>query len=972
MRQLLVVLGLVTIFVMAFNNPSIVEAESAVPKLRMVNIEAKLPAQIKKLVRLGIDIAAVRKGPIVEGPRGISTQTFNVEAVISSVDEKALHEGGFSWSDIPGKGPVKKIGEPYEVYKSFDAPKVGIKAQLNKLASNYPHTCKIKTIGYSTQDRPILAMRLTNEKIKTEKPQVLFLATHHAREWVATEMAMRLINYLASNFGSSARVTDLLNTTEVWIIPVANPDGYQYTFTNERLWRKNLRDNDGNNQITITDGVDLNRNFDSHWGYNDEGSSPIESSGQYRGPAPNSEPETQSVKDFVEDNDFKFVVSYHTYGDLILYPWGWQPKTPSLDDPIFVAQAGTDANPAIYDSLLTKGYNPGVGADLYTMNGEFTDWCYYKKGIPAYVVELTDNYDFRFPDNEGMVQTVFEDNLEFALSIAESAVDPAHPISPVGIVNQDVYHTPVTASYGSEQMIEVIARKDLDLNLCINGSCSSSLFEEKLGTIYNDKSGTYYSRYLAHISGQSAGEIISYSVSGGSSMLGPYNYTVVSATDNPILLIAAEDYTGYYPVYSDQSQPNYLQYYIDALNINGYAYDIWNIDTQGIPYLPEVLSHYDVAIWYTGDDYAPTVPFGLEDTLEAEVLNFRGYMNYNEGKLFASGQDLGWLSAIYGMVPDDFFQYYLGAYIDIDRGGIDMTTSLPFNVRGEAGDPVFNGLSFGIYDGDGANNQSESSSFLVTSYFLSHFDNYIAARYDRPGSPFGPHSGDYYVFSQIDAISYKRLGGTFLLPTGSPTLKFWFSYDIETDWDYAFVEISELGLENWTTLPDLNGLTTTDTGLSCDSGWVEHIHPFLASYMDEDCNPMGTTGAWNGFTGYSGGWQQVELDLSAYAGKTVELFISYATDWGGVQTLGAVVDDIELSGYPLEDFEVGMGQWTESSPPPGSSAYNNWERITEAFFPEGSSIRTENSLYLGFGFEAIDTANKRSTLMDRVMKYFDQ
>ena len=139
---------------------------------------------------------------------------------------------------------------------------------------------------------------------------------------------------------------------------MANPDGYQYTFTNERLWRKNLRDNDGDGQITIADGVDLNRNFDSHWGYEDEGSSPIWSSGQYRGLAPNSEPETQAVIDFIQDNDFKFVISYHTYGNLILYPWGWQVKTSSLDDPIFVAQAGTDANPAIYDTLLSDEGEP--------------------------------------------------------------------------------------------------------------------------------------------------------------------------------------------------------------------------------------------------------------------------------------------------------------------------------------------------------------------------------------------------------------------------------------------------------------------------------------------------------------------------------------------------------------------------------------------------------------------------------------
>ena len=197
-------------------------------------------------------------------------------------------------------------------------------------------------------------------------------------------------------------------------------------------------------------------------------------------------------------------------------------KTPGLDEPIFVAQAGTDSNPAIYDSLLGQGYNPGVGADLYITNGDFTDWAYEELGIPAYTVELTDGYDFRFPDDEAMVQTVFEDNLEFALSMAESAIDPANPISPVGFQAQDVYHTPVTFSYGPDQMIEVLARKGLDLSLTYSlngGSPQTAGFTEKLGEFYNHQPGTYYSRYEALISGQQVGDLVSYQVVGGSSLI---------------------------------------------------------------------------------------------------------------------------------------------------------------------------------------------------------------------------------------------------------------------------------------------------------------------------------------------------------------------------------------------------------------------------------------------------------------------
>ena len=955
-----------TLIIFSATNLPLAHAE---PMLKMVTIEAKSQGQVKKLARMGIDIAAVRKGPIIKGPRGVPGQSFRVEAVVSALDEKKLDQEKFRWSDLPGKGPVKKIGEPYDVYKSFDEPKTGIKAQLKKIHATYPHITQLKTIGHSIQKRPLLAMRLTNEKIKSKKPQMLFLATHHAREWVATEMAMRLIKYLTSNFGSSGSVTNLLNTIEVWIVPVANPDGYQYTFTNERLWRKNLRDNDGDEQITIADGVDLNRNFDFHWGRDDEGSSPTWSDQTYRGPAPSSEPETQAVVKLIQKHDFKFVVSYHTYSDLILYAWIWQVKTATLDDPIYVAQAGTDDNPAIWDSILNIGYKPSVGADLYIANGEFTDWCYDVAGILAYTVELTDGYGFEFPDDEEMVQTVFEDNLKFALSVAESTADPAHPVSSVGISPEDVYHTPVTASYGPDQIIEVLARKGLNLTLSISSDHGSTTFTEKLGTVYNEKSGVYYSRYVATITDQNTWDNVTYQITGSDSTLGPYTYTVASATGNPILVMAAEDYSGIYPDYTINNQPNYLDYYTDALDAAGYAYDVWDVDVKGVPTYVEVLSHYDVVIWYTADDHVPMVPYGL-DTHEVEVLNIREFVNYNDGNLFATGQDLAWWSAVYGGFSDDFFQYYLGAFMQVEGGGIDSHTGLPFDVAGETGDPIFDEMSFSLHNEDGADNQFYADTFLSTSYFLPHFDNTAAARYVRPGGPFDPHSGDYYLYSQMADQAYIRLGGTFTLPTGAPLLKFWLSYDIEAGFDYAFVEIREVGTDVWTTLPDINGLTADGTGESCMSGWVDEIHPFLAHYMDEDCNPEGSTGEWNAFTGNSGGWQQVEIDLATYAGKTVEIHISYATDWAN-QNLGVFVDDIELSGYPLEDFETGMGDWSVSMAP-GSSAFNNWMRMTGAGFSEAPAIRTPNSVYLGFGFEAIDTADNRNKVMDRIMLYLGQ
>ncbi|NNG01984.1 MAG: zinc carboxypeptidase, partial [Desulfobacteraceae bacterium] len=432
------------------------------PELKMVYIEADSASAVRKLAGMGLDIAAVREA---DGPDALR-QAYRVEAVVSASDEAVLRKAGLKWTvaEQTGLRATAMATAAETVYHSFDEPGVGIKDQLYDIAETYPRITHLETIGYSIQERPMLAMRLTKNADDDDddddcyggdgddddcKPQVLYVATHHAREWVATQMAMRLIKYLTANYGSDRRVTRLLRTTEIWIIPVANPDGYNYTFTNVRLWRKNLRDNDGDGVITNADGVDLNRNFDSRWALDNEGSSRVFGSGTYRGAAPNSEPETQAVVNFMQRHDFKFAISYHTYGNLILYPWGWQFRTPSFDDPIFLAQAGTDENPAIYDSLRSEGYNPGVGADLYITNGDFTDWSYAAAGVPSHTVEFTDGYDFRFPDDEAMVQTVFDDSLEFALSVAESARHPERPKSPVGIAAEDINHTPVTVSYGS-------------------------------------------------------------------------------------------------------------------------------------------------------------------------------------------------------------------------------------------------------------------------------------------------------------------------------------------------------------------------------------------------------------------------------------------------------------------------------------------------------------------------------------------
>ncbi len=210
---------------------------------------------------------------------------------------------------------------------------------------------------------------------------------------ISTEVVRRELHYFVDNYGKNADVTNLVNTRELWFMPVSNPDGYQYTFDSERLWRKNLRDNDGDGQITNADGVDLNRNYDINWGYDDEGSSSQISSETFRGTRPASEPEVQAHQGLIDRLKFKFLVTYHSYGPLLLYPFGWQIETPSADDPLYVAYTGTDAKPAVTRTDPNGlEFDPGVAADLYTTNGTTDDYSYSKTGALSWTPELEEGW----------------------------------------------------------------------------------------------------------------------------------------------------------------------------------------------------------------------------------------------------------------------------------------------------------------------------------------------------------------------------------------------------------------------------------------------------------------------------------------------------------------------------------------------------------------------------------------------------
>ena len=274
----------------------------------------------------------------------------------------------------------------FNVWRSWDE-QGGIRDELYRLARENPQLVKLEVLGHTHQGRELIALKLTQGARGVRdgsRPAVLYSSLQHAREWISVEVNRRTLLHFINRWRANDKATkNLLKSTELWFVIVANPDGYQYSFDTERLWRKNLRDNDNDGQITVGDGVDPNRNFDEHWGYDNEGSSPDEADETYRGPSPASEPETQFMQGLIDRIKPKFQSNLHSVGEWLLYPQGWQIGTLDADNPLYVALGGTDANSAI------PGFNPGQSADtLYVTNGETTDYADTNAGTVAYTPEL--------------------------------------------------------------------------------------------------------------------------------------------------------------------------------------------------------------------------------------------------------------------------------------------------------------------------------------------------------------------------------------------------------------------------------------------------------------------------------------------------------------------------------------------------------------------------------------------------------
>jgi hypothetical protein len=224
---------------------------------------------------------------------------------------------------------------------------------------------------------------------------------------------------------------------------------------------------------------------------------------------------------------------------------------------------------------------------------------------------------------------------------------------------------------------------------------------------------------------------------------------------------------------------------------------------------------------------------------------------------------------------------------------------------------------------------------------------------------------------------YKRLTRTIDL-TGvtaadKPALSTRLLWDTEPGYDHAVVEAHTAGADDWTTLPEAGGATSDAVPTECEAGFLVGEHPWLRHYLTvaaSGCTATGTSGAWHSLTGASSGWQQVDFDLSAYAGKTVEVSLSYITD-PGTGGHGVLADDASLvvggTATETEGFEASLGAWSVAGPPAGSPAVlKDWTR-TGALFKTYGAVVTERTVLLGFGLEHVTATADRTALIGKAL-----
>ena len=383
---------------------------SITDELFVIRFNELSPETVTEFTASKYDVASYKPGHfldlVVDNKlyKEILHQGYNVEITQT---ESQLKENMITGRDLDG----------YRTYED-------VLMELQQLEIDYPDLCKLYDIGdsqgkiysdegnsfYDDYYHEIWALKLSdNVNEEEDEPGVFYLGEHHARETISLEVTMDILNYLIYYYGTDPTITSNVNNTEIWFIPLLNPNGHKIVIDEACMfWRKNIRDNDENGYITpafssnnAPDGVDPNRNYGFEWGYS--GSSSDMNHSMYNGPQAWSEPEITAMKNLLESHQFVAGLTYHSYGEFICSPYSYSKSIITPDH---------KALEELMDDLAAlSGYTPYTGVEMSPAMGCTEDYVYGTQGTFCYTVELAD----QFIPPAWEIESVFEQNIDAAL-----------------------------------------------------------------------------------------------------------------------------------------------------------------------------------------------------------------------------------------------------------------------------------------------------------------------------------------------------------------------------------------------------------------------------------------------------------------------------------------------------------------------------------------------------------------------------
>jgi hypothetical protein len=379
----------------------------------------------KSLVRITVsspeDLARLPRGLDVAG-RGLDGW---IEAVVEPAQMAPIEASGLEYRIMhPDVEALAASVKGY--YHTFD----GLVSDLEVYTTVFAHISRMDTVGTTYEGRPLVVVKISDNVDTDEagEPELFFMGLHHAREWPSLEIAYFIIDSLLTTYGFDPHVTDLVDSREIWVMPCVNPDGYVYCHDQGNDWRKNRR----YFPQFVSYGVDLNRNYNGScdgvpmgaWGTTTTyGTSHYPWESVYCGPYPFSEVELQAVRDLFLSHDFVLSVSYHTYMEAVIWPWGYSGnrQVPTND---LLADVGARMASRITRQSGVGSYHADQATGIgYTTTGDTDDWAYgyyhYVRGTNClpYTVEACN----QFHPPESALDQVVRENFDGAIFLCEIA-----------------------------------------------------------------------------------------------------------------------------------------------------------------------------------------------------------------------------------------------------------------------------------------------------------------------------------------------------------------------------------------------------------------------------------------------------------------------------------------------------------------------------------------------------------------------